>query len=104
MVCTEVQSSKIAGGFVLVSVASLMTVWRACRSKAHGLSIGDFRSYLAAHEMVARRSRKASQPGRDTSLASYSAAELARLTGVTTKRARASIRRLATAGLIHRSG
>ena len=101
MICAEAQDSKITGGFVLVSVASLITVWRASQSKAHGLSIADFRSYLAAHEMLARRSRKASQPDRDTSLASYSAAELARLTGVSLKRARASIRRLATAGLIH---
>jgi hypothetical protein len=107
MVCTQFPKAPtaarssvgaIGGGFILLPVACLVTAWRACRDKPLGL--GDFRTWLAAHEMVARRCRQTSQPDRATSLASYSAAELTRLTGVTVKRARASIRRLAAAGLI----
>ena len=95
MVCVRSQesASKISGGFVLVPVASLMTAWRACRARP--LGIGDFRAWLACREMVARRS--AIGVGRSPS---YDFAELARLLGVTTRRARASTRRLVEAGLM----
>ena len=92
MVCTE-RTSKIAGGFVLVSVATLISVWRACQSKP--LGIGDFRAYLACHEMVARRCTL-----EDDRPASYSFAELAKLLGVTERRARESGGRLVDAGLL----
>ena len=92
MVCTE-RTSKIAGGFVLVSVASLMACWRSCQSRP--LGIGEFRAYLACHEMVARRCTL-----EDDRPASYSFAELAKLLGVTERRARESVGRLVGAGLL----
>ncbi len=48
-------SGTIAGGFVLVPVASLMVAWRACRARP--LGPGDFRDWLACREMIARRGR-----------------------------------------------
>jgi hypothetical protein len=85
--------SSIAGGFVLVPVAGLMACWRACQSAP--LGIGDFRSYLAAHEMKARRCRlDDGRPG------AYSVAELAKLLGVSERRAKASVNRLVAAGLL----
>jgi hypothetical protein len=85
--------SSIAGGFVLVSVASLMAAWRACRSDP--LGVGDFRAWLACHEMVARRC--VAEPGRALR---FSVAELAGLQGVSNNRATASLNRLADAGLL----
>jgi hypothetical protein len=85
--------SSITGGFVLVSPATLMAAWRACR--ADPLGVGDFRAWLACHELVARRC--VAEPGRAPA---YSVAELAGLQGVTPKRARASLNRLADAGLL----
>jgi hypothetical protein len=85
--------ATIAGGFVLISVAGLIAAWRACRHAP--LGTGDFRAWLAAHEMVARR-RAAD---RDRSPI-YTFAELARLTGVSQRAARTSVRRLQAAGLI----
>jgi hypothetical protein len=96
MVRTEVPEatrSSIAGGFVLVTVASLMGCWRACRSAT--LGIGDFRAWLACHELRARRCR--AEEGRAVT---YTFAELARLLGVYEKRARASLNRLVAAGLL----
>jgi hypothetical protein len=75
MVCAENFSGKISGGFVLVPVAELMSVWNICRSRP--LGIGDFRTWLASLEMVTRRHAVGAQP---TSLRS---AELAKLTGST---------------------
>jgi hypothetical protein len=92
MVRAEV-GSKIAGGFVLVPVASLMAAWRACQTSP--LGTGDFRAWLALREMVARRC--AVEQDRAPA---YTTAELARLLGVTQRRARASINRLVAAGLI----
>jgi hypothetical protein len=80
-------------GFILVPVTSLMAAWRACRSKP--LGIGDFRAWLATHEMEARRCKLA-----DGRTATYTLAELAGLLGVTRKRAGASVRRLEGAGLL----
>ena len=94
MVCaTTERSATIAGGFVMVEVSWLMGAWRACQSRP--LGIGDFRTLLAAREMVARRG--CLPDGRE---AAYGIAELARLLGVTTRRARASVKRLEAAGLI----
>ena len=89
--------SKIAGGFVLVNVAALMTAWRACQARP--LGIGDFRAWLACHELQARRCTVD-----DDRAPAYSNVELARLLGVTDRRARASVRRLEAAGLIEWSG
>jgi hypothetical protein len=89
--------STIAGGFVLVPVASLIHAWDLCQAKP--LGIGDFRAWLASHELEARRC------GLGTGRApAYSTAELARLLGVSMKRARASVNRLEAAGLIEWSG
>ena len=88
--------STIAGGFVPIGVASLMAAWRACR--AAPLGIGDFRAWLAVHEMRARR--PAAGRGAAPRSPSYGFAELARLTGVEERRAGASARRLVAAGLL----
>jgi hypothetical protein len=86
-------SDRIEGGFVLVTVASLMAAWRACRSRP--LGIGDFRAYLACRELAARRQLLGQ--GRAPS---FTFAELARLLGVAERRARTSVRRLADDGLL----
>jgi hypothetical protein len=86
-------SATIAGGFVLISVAGLIAAWRVCRQAP--LGTGDFRAWLAAHEMAARRCAA----NRDRS-PTYAFAELAKLTGVSQRAARASVRRLQAAGLI----
>jgi hypothetical protein len=86
-------AGPIAGGFVLISVAGLMAAWRACRQAS--LGTGDFRAWLAAREMVARR--RASNRDRSPT---YTFAELAKLTGVSQRAARTSVRRLQDAGLI----
>jgi hypothetical protein len=95
---------SIAGGFVLIPIASLMRAWKACRS--HPLGIGDFRAWLACWEMTARRQaafrhavvgRYSPPSDRGTT---YNVAELARLTGVGERRARASVRLLEGNGLI----
>ena len=87
MVCSSAKmgtssatGSKIAGGFVLVSVAALMTAWRACQARP--LGIGDFRAWLACHELQARRCIAV-----DDRAPSYSYTELARLLDVTDRRA-----------------
>jgi hypothetical protein len=85
--------SSIDGGFVSIPVASLMAAWRACRSDP--LGTGDFRAWLAAREMVARRCTL--EDGRSPA---YSATELGELCGTSERRARASIRRLGAAGLL----
>jgi hypothetical protein len=90
MVCT---SDRIEGGFVLVGVAALMTAWRACR--AQPLGIGDFRSWIACRELEARRCGL-----EDGRAAAYTFVEVARITGTTEKRARASVGRLVAAGLL----
>jgi hypothetical protein len=85
--------SKIAGGFVLASLAALMTAWRACRLRP--LGIGDFRTWLACHELEARRCLL-----HDDRAPSYGYAELAKVLDVSERRARASVNRLVAAGLI----
>ncbi len=90
---TTAAGPSIAGGFVLVPVASLMATWRASRSDP--LGIGDFRTWLACREMGARRC-----PAEEGRAPAYSFAELARLLGVAEKRARASANRLVHAGLL----
>jgi len=57
--------------------------------------VADFRTWLACREMVARRCTL-----KDGRPPAYGFAELSRLTGVTEKRGRASVRRLAAAGLL----
>lgn len=86
-------SSSIAGGFVLVPIASLLACWRACQSRP--LGIGDFRAWLACREMKARRC--VLEEGRPSA---FTFAELARISGVSRKRAGASVSRLADAGLL----
>ena len=78
---------------MLISVAALMTAWRACRTRP--LGIGDFRTWLACHELQARRCAL-----QDDRAPIYSSTELARLLDVTEKRARASVNRLVVAGLL----
>jgi len=85
--------ASIAGGFVLVPVASLMAGWRACQRP--GIGIGAFRAWLALREMVARRT--AIGEGRAPA---YTFAELARLAEVSPKRARVLVARVVDAGLI----
>jgi hypothetical protein len=94
MVRAEVRGKTIAGGFVLVPVASLIGAWRGCRSAP--LGIGDFRAWLACHEMKARRC--VVQEGRAPT---YAYAELARLTGVSEKRAKFSVNRLVGSGFLN---
>jgi hypothetical protein len=86
---------KIAGGFVLVPVRQLISIWRACRKAP--LGIADFRTWLACQEMVARRCTRTLGDGRSPT---YGFAELARLNGVSEKRARASVNRLVGVGLL----
>ncbi len=93
MVRAEVRGKTIAGGFVLVPVASLIGAWRGCRSAP--LGIGDFRAWLACHEMKARRC--VVQEGRTPA---FGHPELARLCGVSEKRARSAVNRLVGAGLL----
>ena len=102
MVCTVMQYSAstaqgrpqgIAGGFVLVGALALLSTWRACRARP--LGIGDLRTWLVCHELVARRCRAGE--GRSPA---YGFSELAKLLGVSEKRARASARRLVDAGLL----
>jgi len=93
MIRAEVQGASIVGGFVRVPVASLMAAWRACRSAP--LGVGDFRAWLACREMKARRFALD-----DDRAPTYTAAELARLCGISDKRARASVNRLVDAGLL----
>jgi hypothetical protein len=94
MVCTSTTTgSRIAGGFVLLNVAALVTAWRACRARP--LGIGDFRAWLACHELMARRCTV-----NDDRAPAYTFVELAKLLKVTERRARASVRRLGDAGLI----
>ena len=76
MVCGSAMSVRIAGGFVLVPVSELMHAWRACRSRP--LGIGDFRTWLACREMVARRCLAS-----ESREVRYGTAELAKLLGVT---------------------
>jgi hypothetical protein len=96
MVCASTEKAgKIVGGFILVSVPALMRAWRTCRARP--LGIGDFRAWLACHELVARRCHV--HRDRDRS-PRFGVAELAKLTGTPEKRARASVRRLVEAGLI----
>jgi hypothetical protein len=96
MVCASTEKSdRIAGGFILVSVPALMRVWRTCRARP--LGIGDFRAWLACHELVARRCHV--HRDRDRS-PRFGVAELAKLLDVTERRARASVRRLVVAGLL----
>jgi len=97
MVRAEVRGKTIAGGFVLVPIASLIGAWRGCRSAP--LGIGEFRAWLACHEMKARRC--VVQEGRTPA---FGHPELARLCGVSEKRARSAVNRLVGAGLLTWSG
>src|SRR4051794_24860256 len=84
---------RIAGGFVPVPVRQIMATWRRCRQTP--LGVGDFRTWLACHEMLARR---CSLDDRRSPV--YTFAELTRLTGVSQKRVRASVTRLVASGLL----
>jgi hypothetical protein len=106
MVCaSKTIGSRIVGGFVLLNVGVLMSAWRACRSAP--LTTADFRTWLACHELKARRCKaEDDEPGvpfkgvPSKVVPSYRVAELAKLLDVTERRARASVNRLVEAGLI----
>ncbi len=83
----------IAGGFVLIPARLLIKAWHDCRTSP--LTPADFRTWLACHEMRARR--HSIETDRSPT---YTPNELARLLGVTPKRANASLRRLVKAGLV----
>jgi hypothetical protein len=94
MVCASTEKTdKIAGGFVPIPVAALMTAWRACRARP--LGIGEFRAWLACRELEARRCTVD-----DDRAPAYTFAELAKLLDVTERRAKASVMRLVAADLI----
>jgi hypothetical protein len=93
MQAEPVAPQGIAGGFVLVPVGQLLGAWRACRRSP--LGVGDFRTWLACREMLARRCTLDQRRS-----PTYSFAELSRLTGVTEKRGKASVNRLVAAGLL----
>src|SRR5689334_12588752 len=88
-----ITSGSIAGGFVRVDVAELAYAWRACRARP--LGTGDFRAWLAAREMLARR--RGAGTGRPPT---YGVNELANLLDVSSRTAAAAIRRLVNAGLL----
>ena len=79
---------KIAGGFVPIPARTLACAWKSARA-------GDFRLYLAAREMAARRAR-----GDDDRAPVYRIAELAGLAGVAERSARDAVRRLVALGLL----
>jgi hypothetical protein len=84
---------RIDGGFIGIEASELIGAWRACR--ATPLGIGDFRAWLAAREMLARRQGSGSSRS-----PRYGVDELAKLLGVTERTANATIRRLVRAGLV----
>jgi hypothetical protein len=88
-----VAARKPAGGFCFITVAQLAMAWWA---KAQGwIRFADLRVYLAAHEVLAKRcGLKAGVPPR------FDLVELCRLTGLSLDRVRASLKRLAAAGLM----
>ncbi len=88
-----VAPQTIAGGFILVPIPQLFNTWRSCRRSP--LGIGDFRTWLACHEMLARRCTL--DDGRSPT---YGYSELTGLTGVSEKRSRASVNLLVNAGLL----
>lgn len=85
----------IAGGFVRLGVADLIHAWHTCLGRPGGA--GDFRAWLAAREMLARRGRLVAKDGRAPS---YGLAELAKLCGVGGRRAGDAVRRLVREGLM----
>ncbi len=85
----------IPGGFIRIRVGDLLQAWRGCLGQPGGA--GDFRAWLAAHEIQVRRGPVTVRDGRT---ASYPVAELANLCQVGDRRARDAIRRLTKAGLI----
>ncbi|MBX3424276.1 MAG: hypothetical protein KF688_01230 [Pirellulales bacterium] len=88
------QEGRIAGGFAFIDSAALANVWRSY--ERNDLKLVDVRSWLALHEMMARR-RAATERRRPT----YSDLELARLTGTPeARRASSSRRRLIHCGSI----
>ena len=83
----------IAGGFILIPARQLLAAWRACRVAP--LGVGDFRTWLACREMLARRCTLD-----DRRSPAYGLDELCRLTGVSARRARGSVARLIAAELL----
>jgi hypothetical protein len=86
-------AESIAGGFIPIDVGLVVHAWTACQARP--LGIGDFRAWLATHEMASRR-----KGVRESAIPFFGVAELARLTGTTERTAAASIRRLVGAGLL----
>jgi hypothetical protein len=91
--CGEGARRKPRGGYVLVPVIQLVTLWWAFRQRL--IRLLDVRVYLAARLAVAARCRLAEGQG-----PSYSVLELARHTGAGEKRVRAALRRLEAVGLL----
>ena len=90
---TPPTTAAIVGGFVSIPVAHLLAVWFACQGLEIG--VGEFRAWLAAIEMVKRRTF-----ARDGTRPAYGLAELARLLDVTQPRARLLVQNLVAAGLL----
>ena len=99
MVQTEVprrattQSTAILGGFVRIGVNQISHAWQLCQNQS--LGIAEFRAWIACIEILARRQQFETQRK-----SHFNHDELARLLGVSNRRARASIRRLEDAGII----
>jgi hypothetical protein len=84
---------SIVGGFVQIPVTQILAVWFACQGLT--LGVGEFRAWLACHEMVARRSRTG-----DGRRPSYGYAELAKHLDVTASRARRLVAALVSSNLL----
>jgi hypothetical protein len=85
--------SKPQGGYLLIPAVRLALAWWAYREKL--IRLVDLRVWFAACEMVARRcGRPAPLPRR------FGLDELQRLTGLSPRRLKASLRRLEDAGLL----
>lgn len=84
---------KIDGGYVLGSVAQLLTAWWAYKSGL--IRLADLRAWFALLEMKARRCRI--EPG---ARARYTRVELGRLIGGSKRLATSSLNRLQAAGLV----
>jgi hypothetical protein len=84
---------KIDGGFLLIQAAQIAQAWTICQKKPMG--IADFRTWIATHEMVARRDAKPTHKEKK-----YSQKELARILKIAPRRVTQSVNRLVQANLI----
>jgi len=91
---TRPATAAIVGGFVSIPVSQVLALWFVTQGLE--LGIGEFRAWLAAIEMVKRRSFH-----HQDHCPAYGFAELARLLDVNHARARLLVRNLDAAGLLH---